>query len=53
MKNIQRVFILFLVLATTNTFAFQKKKRKNRKSKTEQTAPVKKVAKKKIYFRTC
>jgi hypothetical protein len=47
MKNIQRVLILFLVLATTNTFAFQKKKRKNRKSKTEQTAPVKKVAKKK------
>ena len=47
MKNLQRVLIVFLVLATTNTFAFQKKKRKNRKNKTEQTAPKKKEDKKK------
>ena len=47
MKNIQRVLIVFLVLATTNTFAFQKKKRKNRKNKTEQVAPKKKEDKKK------
>lgn len=47
MKNLQRILIVFLVLATTNTFAFQKKKRKNRKSKTEQVAPEKKDDKKK------
>lgn len=39
--------VVFLVLATTNTFAFQKKKGKNRKNKTEQAAPKKKEEKKK------
>jgi len=47
MKNLQRILVVFLVLATTNTFAFQKKKRKNRKSKTEQVVPKKKGDKKK------
>ncbi|PHS07818.1 MAG: hypothetical protein COA88_07935 [Kordia sp.] len=47
MKNLQRVLIVFLVLATTNIFAFQKKKRKNRKNNTEQAAPKKKEDKKK------
>jgi len=38
---------VFLVLGTTSSFSFQKKKRKNKKDKTEQVAAKKKVDKKK------
>jgi len=47
MKNLHRILIVFLVLGTTSSFSFQKKKRKNKKDKTEQVAAKKKVDKKK------